>query len=154
MNGVLPWRSLLLVSVVLLCSCDSNEVEGPLTVELNISGTITAEADGSPIQGARVFLRRMIVPGSAETTSDGEGRYAIRLSLEKPGAYEWADPCGTFKLEVRANGYVGQETWERTDHFPNLKGLRCTSEPQTIDFSLERCTHSQEYCDGVPLPSS
>jgi hypothetical protein len=140
MNRVHPGCLLSLVSVVLLCSCDSNEVEGPAAVELNISGTITAEVDGSPIHGAKVLLGRMFVaPVASETTSDGGGRYALRLRLETPDAYyeEWGNPCGTLGLEVRANGYH-HEGMGRTINFRNPR-FRCTNEPQIIDISLRSC---------------
>ena len=118
----------LLVVLTCLCGCDSNEE----TLDLNISGTVTSEVDGLPIEGAEFQLINSVYSTwkSIYARSDSAGRYTLSLTVDSQCRvilHCWATRHRSQSI------YLNGQTPTATN---SDSRLRCSSEPQTIDFLL------------------
>ncbi len=126
--------SLFLVTLFVCAACSSTEPETTIQVQ----GTVTARDDGSPIAGATV---------SVSQTSLTSGRSLARVETNNQGGYSLSfietgvcpeRPESLLIIFASAQGFQLQ-AFGFVDA-PDEPRVRCTDEPQTIDFQLERET--------------
>ena len=113
--------STLALAVILTAACGTTE---PRTSILRLSGTVTAQSTGAPVQGADLVLEVPAGPfgfGTRRTITDAAGRYSIEEDFGEPVF------CDGMGLSAQASGFV-----------PNvsLGNVRCTDELQVFDFAL------------------
>ncbi len=120
----------LVVPLVLACG-----LVGPDDMTIQVQGQVTAADDGSPIPDASVgvflgwsFETPPDRPWAAVKT-DASGRYSLSLETEGKGCGK-----GALNISVTAKRFQHLFLWFGTSD------LRCTDEPQTLDFQLERLT--------------
>jgi len=113
-------------------ACEKKE-EPSFLMTLQINGSVTDAANGSPIVNAEVQLRRMdpasiIGPRSSGTSylinsthTDPQGRDYLEYYGFCRDAYLW-------QLEAEASGYL---------HHVIYEGFRCTEDVQTFNFQLK-----------------
>ena len=125
--------SLCLVALFICAACSILEPETTIQVQ----GTVTAADDGSPIAGASVQVSEVPFGGPVtkhtQVQTNNQGDYS--LSFIKTGACVERH----FFITASAQGF------QLGEFAGLLKGpggtfVRCTDEPQTIDFQLERET--------------
>lgn len=75
-------KRILPLLILMIPACG---LTGPDRVRVNITGTVTSEATGQPIVGARVELEDPALDGNdkilASTTTDAQGRYSLSASV-------------------------------------------------------------------------
>ena len=112
--------------------------KSPPTLRLQVQGTVTARDDGSPIAGATV---------SVSQTSLTSGRSLARVETNNQGGYSLSfnetgvcpeRPESRLIIFASAQGFELQ-VFGFVDA-PDVPRVRCTDEPQTINFQLERET--------------
>jgi Carboxypeptidase regulatory-like domain len=110
-------RSVLALLTLSAVGC---EITDP-GVTLNIQGTVTAQATGQPIAGARINLFPFFLGDAVSTTmTDAQGRYS--LSQKMDNCFE--DDFGVY-VDAKATGFDGEA----------LNAV-CSSGLQQINFSL------------------
>jgi hypothetical protein len=110
-------RSALALFVVAVAGCGITDP----SVTLHIQGTVTAQATGQSIAGARIDLYRSFIEEPVgTTTTDSQGRYS--LSSKMGNCFE--NDLGSF-VGASASGFAG-----------DAAGVLCNSALQQIDFSL------------------
>jgi len=126
---------LLPLAVLLTClsACDESPPEEPRVIEFKVSGTVTSDGDGTPLEGVELSAVRFCLScvqhqkTLASTTSGGAGMYSLHWT-------ETQESCGNTVarlLNWKKTGYCRAEDPDPT--FP----IQCTSRPQRIDFSLK-----------------
>ena len=131
-------RALLPVALaVVLAStgCDADRVE---QVSLDLAGTVT-DTLGLPVAGANLSLegayldREGVVSPFVFTTSDADGRYAVRFTVPVHGV----GPDGEC-LTRTVHGKVRVAMSGGDNHLLYASVLpRCTGEPQRVDLALK-----------------
>ncbi len=125
-------RVFLCLVTLLVCAACTTEPETTMQVQ----GTVTAADDGSPIVGASV---QVLVAGFTS------GELRTRVQTNNQGDYSLSFiemgfcPEALFTISASAQGFKSVALWGLLVE-PDATHLRCTDEPQTIDFQLERGT--------------
>ncbi len=122
--------SLCLVTLFVCAACE------PETT-IQVQGTVTTADDGSPIAGASVRVSEVPFGGPitnrTQVQTNNQGDYS--LSFIEMGFC----PEALFTISASAEGFQSVALWGLLVE-PDATHLRCTDEPQTIDFQLERGT--------------
>ena len=125
-------RAIVLLATLTLTSLNACELFMGPELTIQVQGTVTAAADGSPIAGARVKVRGSCLfdcdpPLFAFTTTDDSGSYSLSFDRREAMCSD-----ATFVLEFRAEGFSFRG-------FYGVGGphITCTEELQTIDVQLE-----------------
>ena len=99
--------TLLLVALVGLTACDDNVVDPPVTgdpdpIDVEVSGTVSADADGSAVAGADVAIFRGSSGGDelATTTTDAAGAYTLSFTVDGD------DTPSSFQITTSADGFL------------------------------------------------
>ena len=101
-----------------------------------MQGTVTAADDGSPIFRADVRVRKALFSKSqrlADVQTNNQGDYS--LSFIEMGFC----PEGLLSISASARGFQSMAFGGLLGE-PDEPQVRCTDEPQTVDFQLERET--------------
>ena len=119
---------LCLVTLFVCAACSIVEPETTIQVQ----GTVTAADDASPIAGASVQVSKFSPDPISQVQTNNQGDYS--LSFIDTGC----SPESFFIVSASADGF------QSLLFFPgwpdDATSVRCTEEPQTIDFQLERET--------------
>ena len=118
--------SLCLVTLFVCAACTT---EPETTIQ--VQGTVTAADDGSPIAGATVRAGVSFISDGARARVQTNNQGDYSLSFIEMGYC----PEGLFNISASAQGFqsVG---WVGLRVGPDEPRVRCTDEPQTIDFQL------------------
>jgi hypothetical protein len=119
---------LCLITLFVCAACTEPETT------IQVQGTVAAADDGSPIAGAVVQVSKMGLTSSgwlAGVRTNDQGDYS--LSFVEKGYC----PESLFTISASADGFQSLvfSVWRN-----DPTRVRCTDEPQTIDFQLEQET--------------
>lgn len=164
-----PWSWLLLAMLVAMSACEklNNENEDPITPEtanliLNVSTDGVQPLDGATRSGASYFthLSFVVYQNGAKVTAlnqtDGDNGYGQASLTLTPGNYQ------VLVLAHSSNGNPTQTNPEKlqftnamgyTDTFYFYDGITVTSEPQTHNVELERCTALLRFVINDEMPA-
>ena len=122
--------SLCLVTLFVCAACTEPETT------IQVQGTVTAADDGSPIAGASVQVSKGPFGGPitrrTQVQTNNQGDYSLSFT-------DTACSESLFFISASAQGFQLGEFAGLLDG-PGGTFIRCTEEPQTIDFQLERET--------------
>ena len=163
------WSWLLLAMLVAMSACEkmNNENEDPTTPEtanliLNVSTDGVQPLDGTTRSGASYFthLSFVVYQNGAKVTAlnqtDGDNGYGQASLTLTPGNYQ------VLVLAHSSNGNPTQTNPEKlqftnamgyTDTFYFYDGITVTSEPQTHNVELERCTALLRFVINDEMPA-
>jgi hypothetical protein len=137
-------RALTLLAV--LAGCGATE---PEAITIQVQGTVTAAADGSPIPDAAVSVEHIWGRDHGfygSTSTDEQGQYS--LSWVEKGFC----PERLFEITASKIGFheVGiSQTAIALERVPSwAQPVRCTEDIQTIDFRLTALTPTPGYYEG------
>ncbi len=116
----------LVVPFVLACG-----IIGPSSRNIRVEGTVTAADDGSPIAGASVSVGKFGRDQNTQVQTNNQGDYSLSF-------IDTACSESFFLISASADGF--RLLLIASSSFDDTIGVRCTQEPQTIDFQLERET--------------
>ena len=125
-------RAVVLLATLFVCAACTTEPETTIQVQ----GTVTARDDGSPIVGATVTVSETSLTSSrllARVETNNQGGYSLSF-IETGVCPERPESL----LIIFAEAQSFQLMTFGFGDAPDATRVRCTDEPQTIDFQLER----------------
>jgi len=117
--------SVCLVTLFVCAACRST-VEPEITIQ--VQGTVTAADDGSPIAGAIVQVGKLLSDQATQVPTNNQGDYSL--------SFTGCSPSSVLSIVASAVGF--HSVVFSSSSQDDAISVRCTEEPQTIDFQLER----------------
>ncbi len=120
-------RAVVLLATLFVCAACTTEPETTIQVQ----GTVTARDDGSPIVGATVTVSETSLTSVrllARVETNNQGDYSL--------SFTGCSPSSVLSIVASAVGFHSVVFFSSSQD--DAISVRCTEEPQTIDFQLER----------------